>query len=118
MSGDLRAVLHSTFAYVRGTEVNKAVASLTLDHIIQEQIKTLKKKETRDILDGQGTTMSHRSSRYDRLEALEADIDKVVSAIEAAGDDAGKLSALGIFEADQPSKDDSAPSATVDAVPT
>lgn len=114
---DLRSILHSSFAYVRGTEVNKATAALTLDHIIQEQIKTLKKGETRDILDGQGTSLEHRPSRLDRLDALEADINKVVDALVAAGDDAEKLSALGIFEADNPTKDGSEPSATVDAVP-
>jgi hypothetical protein len=117
MSQDIRTVLHSAFSFVRGTEVNKATAALTLDHLIQEQIKTLKRGETISVLDGQGSTIDHRPSRWDQLDALEHDLDQAVAAIQAAGDDQAKLAALGIFEADQPSKSDDDTSATVDEVP-
>lgn len=113
MSQDIRTKLHSAFAFVRGVEVNKATAALTLDHIIQEQINTLKKGELRAVRDGQGTAIDQRPSRWDQLDALGKDIASVVQTISDANDDPDILKHLGIFEADKESTSDDAPSANV-----
>lgn len=114
MSQDIRTFLHSAFAYVRGTEVNKATAALTLDHLLQEQINALKKGEARSVLDGRGAVIGKRLSRWDQLDALEKNIEQATKAIEEAGNDSAKLEALGIVDTDAPSVEDDAPSSTVE----
>lgn len=97
---DLRRVLHSAYSFIRSVEVNKASASLTLDHMIQEQIATLKKGETRALLDSKGESTGSRISYIDTLESLEKELADVVKAVKDAGTDSAKLQALGIFETD------------------
>lgn len=95
---DLRRVLHSAYTFVRSIEVNKATASLTLDHMIQEQINRLKKGSTRVIIDAKGDNIGNRISYLDELDTLEKEIADVVKAVQAAGTDPEKLEALGIFQ--------------------
>lgn len=96
---DLRQTLHSAFTFVRSIETNKATASLTMDHLVQEQINSLKKGETRSISDARGENLGNRLSRWDQLDALEKRIAQAVQAIKAAGNDPDKLASLGIDEA-------------------
>jgi len=107
MSSDqtLRKVLHSAYTFVRSVEVNKASSALTLDHLIQEQIDTVKQSSTRDILDAAGKDIGKRTSKLDDLDTLQKDIEAVVKAVKKAGKDAGKLRELGIFEV-EPVADD------------
>lgn len=98
---DLRKVLHSAYTFVRSVEVNKASASITLDHMIKEQIIRLKKGETRAILGSQGESLGNRVSFLDALDTLEKEIQDAVKAVEDAGNDSAKLRALGIFEVDE-----------------
>lgn len=107
MSSDqtLRKVLHSAYTFVRSVEVNKASAALTLDHLIQEQIDTIKQSSTRAILDAQGKSVGNRTAKLDDLDTLQQEVDAVVKAVKAAGKDAAKLRALGIFEV-EPIADD------------
>jgi hypothetical protein len=100
-TNSIRQILHSAYSFIRSVESNKAIASLTLDHLIQEQIDSLKKGETRSIVDGKGESVGNRVSRWDRLDALEKDIENAVKAIKDAGGDVDKLKAIGIYEADQ-----------------
>jgi len=102
---DLRKVLHSAYSFIRSVEVNKASASLTLDHMIQEQISTLKKGETRALLDAKGDSVGSRISYIDALESLEKELADVVKAVKDAGTDAAKLQALGISETDSAGSD-------------
>lgn len=103
MSADrtLRKVLHSAYTFVRSVEVNRASSALTLDHLIQEQIDTYKQGSKRSILDAQGEVAANRISKIDALDTLQQELDQVVSAIKAAGSDAGRLRELGIYEVDQ-----------------
>lgn len=101
---DLREIIHSAYSYIRSTEVNKAASALTLDHLIQEQIKALKKGETATVTDDTGEAGGGNLSRWDRLDALERSIDQVVQALTDAGDDQDKLSALGVLEASSTTK--------------
>lgn len=96
MSDDVRRVLHSAYSFVRSVESNKAISALTLDHMIQAQINRLKKGTTTDILDAAGESLGDRPSRWDQLDALEQEVQSVVNAIEQAGSDPAKLSALGL----------------------
>ncbi len=96
----LRKVLHSAYTFVRGVEVNKAIASLTLDHLIQEQIDSYKQSSERTIIDARGENVGSRISKLDSLDELEQELDSVVKSIQKAGTDAEKLREIGIFEAD------------------
>lgn len=98
---DLRKVIHSAYTFIRSQEVNKATASLTLDHLIQEQITRLKKGETRAILDSKGESMGSRVSYLDSLDALEKELKDAVKAIKDAGTDADKLAELGLDVTDK-----------------
>lgn len=102
MSSDrtLRTVLHSAYTFVRSVEVNKATASLTLDHLLQEQIDSYKQSSQRSILDAKGESIGNRSSKLDDLDTLSKEIDSIVSSIKKAGSDQEKLRELGIFETD------------------
>ena len=97
---DLRQTLYSAYAFVRSMESNAAVAGLTLDHLINQQILALNQNSTTPILDSKGTSMGDRVSRYDQLTKLGTDIQNVVNQIKAAGNDRAKLAAIGIFELD------------------
>lgn len=98
---DLRSTLHSAYAFIRSVEVNKATAALTLDHLLQEQIQRLKASTTRAVLDSKGENHGNRISYLDTLDALSQDIQNVVQAVNNAGSDAEKLTALGIYEVDK-----------------
>lgn len=111
---DLRSILHSAYAFVRSVESNKAASALTLDHMIQEQIDTLKKGETRGILDARGGVLEKRASKWDQLDSLEKSLDAAVQAMQDAGDDPEKLKQLGIFEVDQESRSEDEPSTGVE----
>lgn len=97
---DLRTVLHSAYTFVRSIEVNKATASLTLDHLIQAQIDRIKKGSTRAILDSQGASVGNRTAYLDDLDSLEKDLGDVIQAVNDAGTDSAKLAALGIDSID------------------
>jgi hypothetical protein len=75
---DVREILHSAFAFVRSVEANRASAAITLDHVIQQQVKFLKSGEARPIVDPMGA-QGVRISRYDELKQLKDQVDKLVS---------------------------------------
>lgn len=94
---DLRKTLSSAYTFIRSVELNKATSSLTLDHIIQDQIKRLKKTTSRSILDAKGDSVGNRISYLDSLDALEKDLEDSIKAVQDAGSDPEKLKAIGIF---------------------
>jgi len=96
----LRTTLHSAFSFVRSVESNKALSSVTLDHLIREQIAFLKKDSSRDIVDGQGESIGGRPSRWDRIDWLERVLTLAIQTIEDAGNDSEKLKSVGIYEVD------------------
>lgn len=95
----LRTILHSAFAYVRSQEANESTAAITLDHVIGDQIKLLKKDAKRIITDPSGDSMGERISRYDRLTALEDDLTKTIDAIKGTNGEVDDLLDLGVIEA-------------------
>jgi hypothetical protein len=94
-------ILHSAYSFIRGVESNKAAGSLTLDHLLQDQIDRLKQGSVRTIVDSRGNTVDQRISLWDRLDALQQDVEKAVDAVKQAGDDADRLAALGLRENNQ-----------------
>lgn len=112
MSQDIRSTLADGFTLVRSIESNKALAALTLDHLIQNYIDSIKQGVTTTILDGQGQSVGSRVSRYDQLSDLLTNMQNAVQAIKNAGDDPGKLGALGLFQSDFATVDDTDPSST------
>lgn len=97
----LRSVLYSAFSFVRSIESNQATTALTLDHLIGQQIQSLKSGVTRPLLDGRGEVVGHRISRWDAIDKLEKDLLDAIEAVQNAGDDPELLAMLGIYEVAQ-----------------
>lgn len=123
MSDDIRTILHGAYALIRSKETATSIASLTLDHLIQEQIDTLKQGGTQDILNARGEprtdkkgTLQKRPSRWDEIDALEKSLDSAVKAIKDAGDDPQKLQQLGLSETDGDTRTDDELSVTAESV--
>jgi hypothetical protein len=110
MSQDIRSVLADAFTFVRSVESNKALAALTLDHLIQDYIDSIKQGSTTAIIDGQGNSVGSRISRFDQLSNLLTDMQNAVQSIQQAGDDPAKLQALGLFQSDFATVADTDPS--------
>ncbi len=97
MSRNRRNILHSAFTFVRSHEANKATASITLDHVLAQQVQMLKKGETRSIVDAAGNNAGNRPSRYDRLQTLKDDLTKVIKDLQSAKTQE-ELQGMGIYE--------------------
>jgi hypothetical protein len=76
---DTREILHSAFAFVRSVEANRASAAITIDHVIQQQVKFLKAGEIRPIVDASGSSTGSRTSRYDEIKQLQDQVNKLVT---------------------------------------
>jgi hypothetical protein len=96
MASGIEEIIHSAYSFIRGTETNKAVASLTLDHLIQQQIDVIRGKGARLLLDAAGAKSGTKPGKLEMLDKIEADINNAVSKIQEAGDDPAKLKALGL----------------------
>lgn len=98
-----RKTLHSVYSFVRSVEVNRAIANLTLDHLIQAQMERIKGGATRNILDSKGESLGSKIPQIEVLTVLEQDINAAVAAVDKAGNDPQKLEELGIYTVDQTS---------------
>jgi hypothetical protein len=108
VSKSARSILHAAYTFVRSVESNKAASALTLDHLLQEHITSIKQGEVREILDGKGESIkdAKRASKIDELTELEKQVTDLVSAIGNAGDDPAKLSAVGLTIEDFTAEDE------------
>lgn len=113
MSQDIRSVLADAFTFVRSEESNQAISALTLDHLIQDFINSIKQSATTTIIDGQGNSVGSRISKFDQLTALLNNMQNAVQSIQQAGDDPAKLAALGLFQSDFDTVADTDPSTNV-----
>ena len=101
-SENFRQILHSGYTLIRSIETNKALSSLTLDHLLQGHIDNLKKDSIRAsaILDDSGKALPNgggdRISRWDQIDEIEKLFKEAVKALEAAGTNKEKLANLGI----------------------
>ena len=97
-SENFRQVLHAGYTFVRSLETNKAISALTLDHLIQDHIDSLKQGVTvaSAILDDSGKSVGDRISRWDRVDEVEKLLTQAVKALKDAGTSSVKLAALGI----------------------
>lgn len=110
MSQDIRSTLADGFTFVRSIASNQSLAGLTLDHLLQDYIDSIKKGATTTIIDGQGQSVGSRASRYDQLSDLLTNMQNAVQAMQNAGDDPAKLEALGLFQTDFATVADTDPS--------
>jgi hypothetical protein len=96
IAGNIPDWLHSAYTAVRANETNKALAPITLDHLIQEKIDSIEGGTTRALISYTGkTTSQSRISKLDALDFIDATIDGVVAAVRKAGNDPTKLRDLG-----------------------
>lgn len=97
METDLQDILHSAYSAIRGAETNKALAPLTLDHLLQELIDSIQGGASRNLLSASGSsTNTSRVSKLDALDTIEKSINDVVAQVENAGNDEAKLQKLGL----------------------
>jgi hypothetical protein len=97
MPSSAEELIHSAYAYVRGVEKNKALAALTLDHLLNEHIIAIEGGDPDYVMSIQGEASAMRLPKLKRIELVQKSIDDLVTAVEAAGDDAAKLVALGLL---------------------
>ena len=97
-SSNFREILHSGYTFIRSIETSKAISALTLDHLIQGHIDSLKQDSTRSsqLVSDDGKSLGNRISRWDQVDEIEKLFTKAVEALKAAGDNREKLSQLGI----------------------
>lgn len=105
---NFRQILGSGYALVRSIETNKAISALTMDHLIQAHIDSLKQNVTRasQILDDSGKSLGDRVSRWDQIDEIEKLFTKAVQALQDAGSNSEKLASLGIVESTEEKKKD------------
>lgn len=106
MNGSIQELLQNAYSFVRGAEANKAVAALTLDHLIQQQIDVIQGGDSQVLLNSAGDSTGLRASKLAMLDAIEKGIDQVVQAVAAAGDDPAKLNDLGLDSSISPGTDE------------
>jgi hypothetical protein len=92
----LRSVINTSYAFVRSVEANRA--NVTFDHVLEQQVKMLKAKEKRTIASATGDSLGTRTSRYDRITAMETQLNLVIQAIEETQGRPSDLLVLGISE--------------------
>lgn len=99
-SNNVRQILHDTYSFIRSQEANQATASITLDHLIENAINSLKSGSTIQITDSNGNNTGVKASRYDQLTDLASSLNLLVQALQNAGNDSQKLAALGLLPED------------------
>lgn len=82
----VQELLHSAYSAVRASETTKSIAALTLDHLIEEQIASIRGGTPLNILDSAGKPVSVRVSKLAALTTIELDIDAVVKAAQTEVD--------------------------------
>ncbi len=80
---ETRRILHSAYTAVRSKEACTSLSSLTLDHVLQEQIARRKAKSEVTFHSSSGAVVGKRASELDRLDKLADDIQKVINALRA-----------------------------------
>lgn len=97
---NFRQILHSGYSFVRSIESNKAISALTMDHLIQGHIDSLKQDSSRSsqLVDDSGKSLGNRISRWDQVDEIEKLFTKAVQTLKDAGSSSEKLANLGIEE--------------------
>ena len=99
--GEITRALQSAYAQLRGAEANKALGAYLLDHAIQEQIDSLKTDASTtesavDVKYSTSKTKSKKTTKYEKIVALQSALQKIVDEVKNAGEDPKKLSKLGL----------------------
>lgn len=80
---DIRKAVHSAYSIVRGAEANKAISSLTLDHLLQEHIENIEGGNSRKVNDYKGKDLGLRSSKLEELQKVKKDLTQAIKALKA-----------------------------------
>jgi len=95
-SDKVRAIVAATYTFVRSAEINRTIASFTLDHYIDEAKRAIK-SEGRAVRNAAGESFDLRPSKLDALLSLEKQFTDSFAVIEAlakkADTDEGEVSA-------------------------
>ena len=111
---DLRVTMAAAYALVKNAETNKAVAGLTIDHLIQEQLASLKSGVVdQGTVDIGGPTASSGTSKWDQLDALGNDLTQLADQLNQAGTDGGASSDMGLLPEDTETPAPDEPSSSV-----
>lgn len=101
--GEITRALQAAYAQLKGAEANKALVPYSLDHAIQEQIDSLKTDSSStgavsavDTKYSTSKSKRKKPTKYERLLAVQSDLQKIVDTVKKAGDDPAKLSKLGL----------------------
>lgn len=97
MAASAEELIYGAIASVRGAEKNRAMAALTLDHLLYEQIQRIEGGDPNFITSVESRPVSQRTPKLEQLDAIKRSIDDLVSAVEQAGDDPAALHALGLL---------------------
>ena len=87
----VREVVASTYTFIRSSEINKTIASFTLDHYIDEAKRAIK-GEGRAIRNAAGEVKDIRPSKLDvllNLEKMFSDSFEVIEALAKKADEEG-----------------------------
>jgi hypothetical protein len=114
-SKDIRTILYSAYTSVRSQAVNTAISGVTIDHLLQEHIISLKQSSSQTVTDDKGPSRA-RPSKLDELLSLQESINSVYSSILKAGSDPSKLESLGLYGVDSETNDDTARSELAEEV--
>ena len=95
---NFRQILHSGYTLIRSIETTKAISALTMDHLIQGHIDSLKQDSVRasQLVDDGGMSLGNRVSKWDQIDEIEKLFTEAVKALKDAGDNSDKLLKLGI----------------------
>lgn len=96
-SKSLRNTLAGGIAFVKGVEQNRATSAITLDHLLQEHVTSIREK------------------KVPQIDELESALNAAVKAVVDAGTDEAKLKELGVFEADSATRSDEEPGESTEA---
>jgi len=101
MSGSIQDLLSAAYAAIRGSEQNKALAPITLDHLLKIHIDDIQ-GTTKVSFSAAATPLGYNKiSKLDALKYIQAQIDTAAKAIQDAGSDKEKLNNLGLDDVGQ-----------------
>lgn len=92
----VKQFVHDSAILIRSTEINKSLGSLTLDHMIKEQIYALTGQGAREVIGVQQVVQAGRVPVIKQLQEIKDNIARAVDAVKAAGSDEDALINLGI----------------------
>ena len=99
MAGNVNEMLYAAYAAIRGREQSRSMVPITLDHLLKDQIESIKGGDSRLVVmaaSGSRDKGNNRVTKLDALAAIQQNVDQVVKSFDKAGSDKTKLAELGL----------------------